>query len=254
MRMLDIEPQAPSLRDSAEQMLNVLDQRANAAALAMGLADEAYTRLQTEMENHEALKRQSEEFLRDGDEEAAQRCVALQLESAKEVNRLSQRYTNLQKEAEANVSRFRNEKAEVDSRVNNLPELEHDIRLVQAQERIQELTQLSLSNPQTAFDQAASEIRIRQRQIHGKEALVSDPNAELDRRIREATDRKVLERAMRDLRKRVGAQEVVDAEIIGDEDPMGNARKLLEAPRFRMLSLTSGTHEPARVLRVRKKD
>jgi hypothetical protein len=239
-RFLDDRPAGgPDLRGAAERMLELLDQRADAASLAMALADEAYERLQAEMENHEALGRQAEEFLRESDEEAAARCVALQLQSAKQIARLKDRYQTIQREAESNVAAFRRHQGEVDRRLTEMPELEQDERLVRAQERIRDLTRLSLESPQTAFDHAARELRIRQRQLQGKSVLTADPHAELDRRIEAATDRRELEGAMRALRRRVGLPDADGAEIVVEVrlDPVTEARRLLAAPRFQSLAL-----------------
>ncbi len=240
-RLLDENNDAvPNLRAAAEQMLQALDARSNAAALSMALADEAYGKLQRELENHEALGRQAGDFLRDGEEEAARRCVALQLESAGTVQTLTERYQTLQKQAEGNATAFRRQQKEAQDRVNQLPELEQDERLLAAAEKVADFMKISLTNPQSAFDRAMQEIRIRQRQLAGKEVLTSDPNAELDRRIREKTDQKKLDAAMAELRTKIGATETVDAEftvVPNRDDPVSAARKLLEAPRYAGLAL-----------------
>ncbi|MBS3902956.1 MAG: hypothetical protein KGZ30_01105 [Anaplasmataceae bacterium] len=247
------EDVGPNLRQAAEDMLQILDRRSEAASLSMALADEAFDKLQDEIANHEGLGRQAEEFLREGDEEAAQRCVALQLQSAETIKRLKERYERLQHDAETNVSLFRNQRDEVEMRVTQLPELEEDERLLRAQETVAELSRLSLSNPRSAFDQAAQAVRVRQKQLLGKEMLMQDPNAELDQRIRAATDKRQLDQAMAALRQKVGqpASDSIDAEftVVGDDDPVTSAKKLLEVPRFRALLPSTPAREPLRILR-----
>ena len=226
-------PQESSLQTDAERMLEVLDMKADAASFAMARADEMYERVLVEMDNHDALGRQAEFFLRDEDEEAARRCVALQLQAGKEISHLKTDYEVLQREAEQMVTAFLDKKSEVDERLVDLPKLQGDMRLIRAQEKIQRTSeQLSLEGAQTSFDQTAREVRIRKLQLQNRELLTADPQAELDRRIRASLGDKQIEAALQELRLKISEQPIeVEVKAIA-EDPVALARKGLEAPRY----------------------
>lgn len=226
-------PQESSLQTDAEQMLEVLDMKADAASFAMARADEMYERLVVEMDNYDALGRQAELFLRDEDEEVAKRCVALQLQAGKEISRLKTDYEVLQREAEQMVTAFREKKSRVDERIADLPNLQADMRLIRAQEKIQRTAeQFGLEGAQTSFDQTAREVRIRKLQLQNRELLTADPQAELDRRIRATLGDKQIEAAMQELHMKISEKPItVEVKAI-EEDPVALARKLIEAPRY----------------------
>ena len=196
---------AASLRSSAEQMLEGLDLVAEATSFAMTRADEVQDKLRAEIENYESLGREAESFVRDGDQQAAMRCITLQVQSGETVARLKEQYISLQREADQKVADLQRKKQDVEQRVAALPELEQEQRLVHLEERIARATsQLSLESPQNAFDQAAREIRIRRNQLRNKELLTADPNAELDARIREAVGQRKIDAAWARLLQKVG--------------------------------------------------
>jgi phage shock protein A len=226
-------PQESSLKTDAERMLEVLDMKADAASFTMARADEMYERLLVEIDNHDALGRQAELFLRDEEEEATRRCVALQLQAGKEVSRLKTDYEVLQREAEQMLTAFLDKKSEVDERLADLPKLQADMRLIRAQEKIQRTAeQLSLEGAETSFDQTAREVRIRKLQLQNRELLTADPQAELDRRIRASLGDKQIEGALQELRLKISEQPIeVEVKAIA-EDPVVLARKVLEAPRY----------------------
>lgn len=58
-------------------MLKTLELQAEATSFVMARADEARTKLQSELDNHESLRREAEAFLKNGDEKAARRLVGL---------------------------------------------------------------------------------------------------------------------------------------------------------------------------------
>lgn len=238
-------PVESRLRSDAEQMLEALDLKADATSFSMARADEVRARLQTELENHEGLGRQAEQFLRTGDEEAAQRCVTLQLASAKEVLRLKNEYAALQQEAEATAAAFLAKKREVDSRVAELPRLQEDARMIEMQERVSRMTdQLSLDTAQTSFDGAARELRIRKSQLANRQMLTADPNAELDERIRRSLGEQEIAQAMAALRQRIAQTAGAAPAQLPAGDDVTAAQKLLEAPRYQgILSLPSRVPE-----------
>lgn len=237
---LDIR-QEDKLRGAVDQMLRDLETQAGATSLAMAQADEAYGNLQREIENHESLGRQAEQFLAAGDESAAQRCVTLQLQSKKEVVRLTELYQVLQSDAEQAADAYRRQQYEVETRARELPQLESDARVLAARQRVQSAQRHSLEAPKNAFDEAARELRIARQAVTNRQVLDSDPNAAIDQRIRRTLAENEVDEAMTALRQRVadksGAIEA-DFEEVDLNDPVGNAQKLLEAPRFQILQLT----------------
>src|SRR3990167_2994523 len=83
-------------------------------------------------------------------------------------------------------------------------------------ERIQKkLEGFSMDSPKRAFDQAAHELRIRERQVTNRQLLASDPNAELDLRIRQAVGERKIAEAMQQLRQKVAAEgDVIEGEVV----------------------------------------
>jgi phage shock protein A len=253
-------PSESSLTSDAERMLEALDLRAEAVSFSMARADAKFEELKNELENHEALGRQAEEFLRAGDEEAAERCVALQLQSAKAVERLKKEYEALQREAEQSAQEFLDKRRALEEKIVQIPQLHEDARLIRAQEKIERATaKFSLESAERSFDETAREIRIRKLQLQNRTLLTSDPNAQLDRRIRESLERKEIAEAMAALRKKGFGGPIVDAEFkVIEEDPVASARKLLEAPRYQgilpLAAARSRQEEPADVRRLSRTD
>jgi phage shock protein A len=242
MEFLDIR-QEDRLRGAVDQMLRDLEAQAGATSLAMAQADEAYGNLQREMENHESLGRQAEQFLSAGDEPAAQRCVTLQLQSKKEVTRLTELYQLLQSDAEQSADAYRRQQYEVEARARELPQLESDARVLAARQRVQSAQRHSLEAPKNAFDEAARELRIARQAVTNRQVLDSDPNAAIDQRIRRTLADNEVDEAMNALRQRVADKSGsidVDFTEVDLNDPVSNAQKLLEAPRFQVLELTEG--------------
>jgi len=249
-------------------MLEALDLRAEAVSFSMARADAKFAELKNELENHEALGRQAEEFLRAGDEEAAERCVALQLQSAKAVERLKKEYEALQREAEQGAQEFLEKRRALEERVAQIPQLHEDARLIRAQEKIERATaKFSLESAERSFDETAREIRIRKLQLQNRTLLTSDPNAQLDRRIRESLERKEIAEAMAALRKKSFGEPTVDAEfvetrdlasVLVEEDPVSSAQKLLAAPRYQGILPAAATRskegEPAYIRRLPRTD
>lgn len=235
-------------RQDVERMMQGLNLQADAASFAMARADEVRDQLRNEIENHEALGRQAEHFMRANDERAAQRCVILQVQSAETIGKLREKYAELQKQAELKLAAFRQTEEKVKQRREQLPELEQDQRILQLEQQIQRATtQLSLDSPISSFDQASRELRIRRQQLSNKGLLEADPNAELDRRIKQALGQKKIDDAMAALRKRLAEENVVEGEVVSVTAINGvdEARKLLEAPRYEGLGISAGTPDKA---------
>src|SRR3989344_3814354 len=227
-------PTRVHLRDSAEQMLSILDVKADAVSFAMAQADQSYENLQAEVLNHEGLSREATHFLREKNEAAAKRCLALKLQSEESIKRLKTIYGSRQQEAEAAVVAFRTQKKEVEERVAKLPELEHEVRLIEMQEQIQKKEQrLSLEAPRASFDGLGQGLEIKKAQLRNRELLLSDPNAKLDLEIKEASEHRRLEEAFEKLKQQVGFGEgsAIEAEF-SEDTTVSDAQKLLEAPRY----------------------
>lgn len=228
-------PAESSLRSDVERMLEVLDNRADITAFAMARADEMLEKLKAELVNHDALGLQAEQFITDHDEEAAQRCVTLQLKSAQEITRLQNEYLRLQAEAENATAIFLEQKAKVDERVIALPLLQADARLIRAQEKIaRDVEHLSLTSPQSSFDQTARELLVRRKQQENRQFLLSDPNVQLDRRIHDSLEQANIQKAMDALKRKMDRPGAVHAEYdVTPSDPVTSAQKLIEAPRYK---------------------
>lgn len=243
-------PDASRLKQDAEDMLRALDAKADATSLAMALADEAHSKLTGELDNHEALGREAENFFRSKDTEAAGRCVALQLRSADEVKRLRASYEQLQSDAEQLARSFVVKRDDVMTRVQALPQLRDDLRVVEARERVErKLSAFDVESPQRSFDETTREIEIRKRQLANRQLITADPNAEIDRRIKQAVGERVFQEAMEAFRRKVEAEgEVVEAteyRVVEGDDPVAAAYKAIEAPRFAGLLPAAGADRKA---------
>jgi phage shock protein A len=230
-------PAETKLQADLEGMLKGLDAKADAVSFSMARAEDAQEKLRLEVENHDALELQATQFMTDGDEEAAQRLVTLQLQSRKEIERLATEYQTLLQEAERNVEVYQKLKAEVDKRRRELPRLQDESRIIKAEEEFQRISgRFSLTSAQGSFDETARQIRMKKLQVQNKQLLDADPHAELDKRIERTLQGKELETAMRELRQKVGRG--IQTVIVEDVDAVSSARKLLEAPRI-VLALPS---------------
>jgi hypothetical protein len=246
-------PKESSLETDAKNMLGELDRHAEVVSFRMARADEARAKLEKELENYEALGKQAESYMRDGNEPYAKRTVVLQLESKKAVAAFQLEYQALQKEAESHVSNFITKRDEAKERVKTLPQLQQDARLIKADEEIVKLAgEFDLDSAKNQFDKTAQEIRIKKLQLQNRQLITSDPNAELDQKIRASLQDREVETAMKALAEKVQStpENVIEAEYTQAEDPTLAAKKLLEAPRYDGLIQT---REPAKVaITVRK--
>ncbi len=226
------------LQASAREMMQTLELQANATSFAMARADEVRRNLQSELDNHEALRREAETFLAQGDENAARRLVALQLQSAEKIARLKEQYAALQAEAEQKVLEYRKSEEEVRRRVEALPSLQQEARMLREEEELQKrLRQFDIAGPQNEFDRIERELDIKRKQIANRNLLTADPNAELDRRIQEAIGQRKIEEALAALKKKVAERGAIDVEFTeaSQPDPVAEAQKMLEAPRYQGL-------------------
>jgi len=246
-------PKESSLETDAKNMLSELDRRADVVSFRMARADEAKGKLQKELENYEALGKQAESYLREGNKAYAQRTVVLQLESKKTIEALQQEYQSLQREAESNAAFFISKRKEVKERVKLLPQLQLDARIVKADKEIAKLSnEFNLDSAKNQFDKTAQEIRIQKLQLANRQLLTSDPNAELDQKIRQSLQNREVEIAMQELAKRIeNSGNVVDAEFVSNEDSVLQAKKLLEAPRYNDLGLLPDRSTEAAVVTLK---
>lgn len=231
-----------TLQSSASEMLRTLELQADATAFTMARADDVRAKLQSEVDNYESLRREAEAFLRNGDEKAARRLVALQLQSEEAINRLKADYELLQREAEQKVVEYRKAEKEVNKRIEALPKLEQQAYLLKEEERIQRATsKFKLESPQSEFDKVQRELDIRRKQIQNRSLLTTDPNAELDLRIQEAIGQRKIDEALTALQQKIN-EGAVDAEFttVRESNPVLEAQKMLEAPRYQGMGLTVG--------------
>jgi phage shock protein A len=230
----DKVPPEHALESDAGRMMEDLNAVADVASFAMARADDKYHDLTSAIARHEALGEQAGEFLRAGDEEAARRCVALQLETAQDMKTLQEEYSSLQDDAERKAQQFLERKQAVDERVNKLPQLQDEARMNRMQEKLEATAStLSLESAERSFDKAAREIDLKKKQLMNRDRLTADPNAELDRRIQHTLKENEIDRAIAALRQKIGDQ-TIEAEIVSvEEDPVASARKLVEAPRYK---------------------
>src|SRR3989344_4237265 len=247
----------PTPREARKDMYKGLEVQGEATSFTMARADDLYERLEAEIANNEALQREAEAFVRDGDLQAAERCVTLRVQSDEKIVQLKKKYEETQRQAEADVAQFRKNDHELKARAEALPEMEERQHIVAMGERIQKkLEGFSMDSPKRAFDQAAHELRIRERQVTNRQLLASDPNAELDLRIRQAVGERKIAEAMQQLRQKVAAEgDAIEGEVVKAPqlDQAVEAKKLLEAPRYSGLGITSGVgsrRQPAMVRQI----
>lgn len=229
-------PLESKLKADAEQMLQALNLKADATSFAMSRADMARETLTKNLQEYEALERQAKEFLREQDKEAAERCVVLQLQAKKEIERLTLEYQQLQHEAEQLAAEFAEQKVTTEEKVREVPRLQQDLRLINAQEKLEQArAQFSIEGAEYSFDATAQEIEIRKRQLTNKTLLASDKNARLDARIRGSLQQKEISDTLKALEEEVFQEGVIDAEYSAPKEQkslIDQARKALEAPRY----------------------
>lgn len=247
----------PSPREALADMYKGLEIQGDATSFAMARADDLYERLETEITNNEALNREAENFLREGNQEAAQRCVTLRVQSDAKIEQLKSSYAEAQKDAEQKVVMFRKSQGDVEVRHEALPQIEEQQHIVAMGERIQKkLASFSMDNPQRAFDQAARELRVRERQLANRQLLATDPNAELDLRIRQAVGERKVAAAMEELRSKIAAEgDIIEGQVVKSveiDHAAGQARQLLEAPRYSGLGVTTSTASRRQPVMVRQ--
>ncbi len=229
--LIEKVPAEQQLQRDAASMMDELDKLAELTSFAMARADEKYEALQNEVARHEALDTQSGEFLNEGDEEAARRCVALGLESAAKIQKLQDEYSALQHEAESKAQQFLDRKNAIAERVAQIPQLQDDARIVRMQEEMDKsFSSLSLESAQNSFDATARGLEAKKRQMANRAALLEDPNAALDRRISQDSKEREIDRAMDALRAKLGNAPIIDVELVDD---VNDAKQLLQAPRYK---------------------
>lgn len=229
----DKVPRDSGLRSDVQMLFTALGVKADATSFAMARADAKHEELEAEVRNYQALGRQAEEFLRDGDRESAERCITLQLQAKKDVERLTNDYEAVQRDATAQVDDFIAKRTEIDTRAERLPQLQADERYIRAQQKFEQVaSRFDSASAVRSFDGKEEEIRLEKRALQNKVLLTADPHAELDRKIKETLTHREIQQAMANLEKRVVSGGPIDAEFEEVADPVAEAQKLLEAPRY----------------------
>lgn len=225
-------PTESSLRSDLRSMYDALEARADATSLSMTLADQKRTELEIELSNFTSLERSAEQFV--DDSVKLRRLAALLLQSKRRIETLKTEYASLQKQAEIQVKGFLDKKGEVKTREAELPRLEQDLELIRVEEHIQKLeSQFDFEGADQSFERTRREIEARKLSLTNKALLAADPNADLDREIRQALGEQEVEQEMEALQKKIrDDQGIIDIDAVEVVDPVVSARQALEAPRY----------------------
>ncbi len=224
-------PEETKLREDMSKMLEILNLKADAVSYSMALADEKYRALGSEVVNYQNLEEQAKRFLNNGEEVKAERCVILQLQSKKEIERLGKEYALLQQGAEREARDFKSYQNNVNEKFAQLERLTEDLRMIKMQEAIGQKVKFSMEEAERSFDERAKEIELKKRRLQNKALILADLNVEIDREIKQIIEGEEIQTAMNSLRKQI-EEGHIEAELTALADPVSLAKKMLMAPRF----------------------
>lgn len=225
---------------------------AESTSYKMALADSRREGLEEEMRNYAALEKQAIDLYDPTNEAVSQRCIELQLISKKRIEELSGDYQSLQAEADQAHEELIQKNQEIKSHIAKIPRLKADLRFLQTQQKIEEITsRIGQDSSFSAIREAEEQIKIKKLQLQNR-ALLESKDTDLDKQIQKALGNKELDEAMATLREKISDHTgIIDAEFTektGD-DPIESARRLLEAPRSRIALSKQGISAAAVIKR-----
>jgi phage shock protein A len=203
----------------------------------MAISEEKRTQLKKALQKCDQLERLTAGYLRDGNEEMAQKAVSKKLEVEGEIEKLTRDYEEQRKQADGLYEAYQNQAKELKADIGALPELKQDVKMIESQEKIQKnLSNLNIDGAKSKFDDTVKTIEARKKALQ-LQAKIEDPGVdEIERALKEedATLKITSEvdriRALVD--KSDGAIDV-DFEVVEEGNPRERARALLSSkPSF----------------------
>lgn len=232
-------PTEHTLEGMLNTMIDALDAKADAASMAMALADQTRHNLEAAIAVYEGCAAQALEYAQKGNRGDAQRCLLLKAEAGENVERL----TNLLREQQANAdylaAQYADAQNEVSRRRRELPQIKADARVAEAEKKFAEAQgRYNLQAATADFDEARDKIQLERQAARNRVALERDPMAEMRAKVRnDATERRLAEeldelmRQARSTESGEGSEPSSDPLLI-EHNPVMEARELLAQPRL----------------------
>ncbi len=224
--------------DSLKQMSQVLDSDADATSYLMALADAKYEELEREMQNVSVFEAQAQQMLAGDppDEGAARRCIFLKQQATDRVAVLAKEYQGFQAQAESRAQSYAANLNDFETKKREAPAIQRQAELHQKRRSILEATQGGRGFKEVAgtFEAARDAVRLEGSQLTNREFLNADPNAAIDRKIRDSVVGGRIDAELASMKQKVatGTLPALASPDDASSDVLEGARAMLMRPRF----------------------
>lgn len=231
----ELVPTSQKLEASIGSMLDALNAEADAASMAMALAEQTRGKLQGALAEVDEFDAAVSKYITAGDDNKARQAIVLKNEADARLQRLTEDYKRQQADAEHLAAKYATSKQEVDRRKRELPQLKADVRIAEAEAKMVEARgKYNLDAATEEFDAVKGDIERQRLSARARATLDRDPLAEVREGIRADAAQADLERQLDEYKKR--------ADTTGDtaatetpqltHSPAEEARLLLDQPRY----------------------
>ncbi len=232
------ENPAAQIKDSLGQMGRALDSDADATSYLMALADAKYEELEREMRDVSIFEAQAQGMLAgpNPDEGAAKRCIFLKQQATDRVAALTKEYQALQSQAEGKAQSYASNLNEFETKRSEAPAILREAEYHHKRKNILRVAQggAGFKDATSAFDAVRQSVRLEGHQLSNRELLEANPNAAIDRAIRDRVVGNRIEAELVVMKQKTasGSMLALPAPDASANEVLGQARALLGRPRF----------------------
>lgn len=226
------------ISDSLNQMSRALDSDADATSYLMALADAKHEELGREVENVSIWEAQAQEMLAgpNPDEGAARRCIFLKQQATDRVALLTKEYEALQAQAENRAQSYAANLNEFEAKRDAAPTIRREAEFHQKRKGILQAARsgVGFKDAAGAFDAARQSVQIEGHQLSSRELLGANPNAAIDRKIRDRVVGNRIDAELAAMKQKAAGGTVLalPSPDASASEVLGQARALLTRPRF----------------------
>lgn len=228
---------ATQIDDSLKQMGAALDSDADATSYLMALADSKHDELERALTDVSTWEAQAIQMLNgpNPDEGAARRCVFLKQQAADRVAVLTAEYQQLQAQAEARAELYAANLNDFESKRKAAGTIRQQAEFHKKRAEILKVTRkgAGFQDASAAFAAAEQAVQLEGSQLANRELLAADPNAAIDRAIRERVVGGRIDAELARMKQKVQfGQPALPAPDNSSDMVLDLARAALQKPRF----------------------
>lgn len=222
--------------DSLKQMGSALDSDADATSYLMALADSKHDELELALAEVGNWEAQATQMLSgpNPDEGAARRCIFLKQQAADRVAVLTRDYDQLQAQAEARAESYAANLNAFEAKREAAGTIRKQAEFHKKRADILKVTRqgAGFQDASAAFEAAEQAVQLEGSQLANRELLTANPNAAVDRAIRERVVGGRIDAELEAMKKARSGMPALPAPGSSSDTVLDLARASLQRPRF----------------------